>query len=631
MPRFCTCLSIGIAGLLLSAHACFAQVARPSENLFPDTTKGFVVIASMDQLTEQFNKTQIGQLMADPVMAPFTEDLQRQFDERWSGVRERLGIKWEDLRSIAGGETALGLILLDPNQAALAMVVDTAEREKNAEELLQRIATSLTRDGSTRSEMNVAETKAVVIRFDHPKPKDNPDAPPKKTFYCTTNKMLCVSDNLSVLRGILARTAADRGDSLADVKGFQVVRGRCARDLAGAMPQIRWFIHPLGYIEAIRAATPEEDRRKEKSSVFKVLRNQGFEAIQGVGGFVDFATEQFEIVHRSAVYAPKPWDKAMKMLVFPNGKDFAPQRFVPRDIASYHTFYADIVNAFDNFAPLFDELVGEEGSWKDVLEQLEIDKNGPQINLREELVTYLGPRVTVVTDYKLPITPSSERLLIVIEIKNEEAVKKAVQKTLQNDTDIKRHEIDGLIIWEMIDKPVKKPKLEISGPWAPPGAEVPAVEEDEDVRLLPHAAITVSHGQLFVASHLDFLLKVLKPREEHDTLTRSIDYRRVDATIENLNIPQKCARMFSRTDEEYRPTYELIRQGKMPESETVLGRVLNGMFGEGKKGQPRKQQVDGKEMPDFDVVRRHLGPAGTVVVSEGDDSWFIKGFLLKKE
>jgi hypothetical protein len=68
----------------------------------------------------------------------------------------------------------------------------------------------------------------------------------------------------------------------------------------------------------------------------------------------------------------------------------------------------------------------------------------------------------------------------------------------------------------------------------------------------------------------------------------------------------------------------------MPESETMLARVLNSLSGADKKGVPRKQKIDGHQMPDFDVVRRHLGPAGTYVVSE-DAGWFIKGFMLSKE
>ena len=35
---------------------------------------------------------------------------------------------------------------------------------------------------------------------------------------------------------------------------------------------------------------------------------------------------------------------------------------------------------------------------------------------------------------------------------------------------------------------------------------------------------------------------------------------------------------FGRSDEELRPMFELIRQGKMPESKSMLGKLLNNML-----------------------------------------------------
>ena len=89
-------------------------------------------------------------------------------------------------------------------------------------------------------------------------------------------------------------------------------------------------------------------------------------------------------------------------------------------------------------------------------------------------------------------------------------------------------------------------------------------------------------------------------------------------------------RAFSRTDEEYRPTYELIRQNKMPESETMLARLLNVLFGEGQEGPGPPQKIDGSQLPDYQVVRRYLGPAGLQATSE-PNGWYLKGFTLSKE
>ena len=128
----------------------------------------------------------------------------------------------------------------------------------------------------------------------------------RHAFYCLTGNLLVVTDNREVLEGILGRAMGhhSRG-SLAEHKPFQMVMNRCWADYGkgGEMPQMRWFIHPLGYAEASRAATPEYRRRKGKT-ILEVMRHQGVEAVQGLGGFADFASEEYELVHRTAVYAP---------------------------------------------------------------------------------------------------------------------------------------------------------------------------------------------------------------------------------------------------------------------------------------------------------------------------------------
>jgi hypothetical protein len=153
---------------------------------------------------------------------------------------------------------------------------------------------------------------------------------------------------------------------------------------------------------------------------------------------------------------------------------------------------------------------------------------------------------------------------------------------------------------------------------------------NKEDRILPHAAVTVSQGYLLIASHMDFLLKILPGVEERKALAHDADFQLVQKNLDQLGINDTCLRSFSRTDEECRTTYELIRQGKMPESETMLARLLNAIMGPSKKGTVRKQKLDGSKLPEYQVVRRYLGPAGILVTSE-KDGWFAKGFLLPKE
>ena len=690
MPRFWTSVLcwMGVVLLLVSVGDLRAEAGRLSETLLPESTQGFFAISNVDTLSERWNKTQLGHLMADPVMEPFTKDVRRQFEQRWSRVHERLGLTLEDMRGVPGGDVGIGVIAPAPGKAALAIIVDVTGKLPQANEMLKKVTAAQLERGAKRSELKIEGCPDPVIQFDLPEPEEekeagkstllgsekseaekkaaaksapegaadgeeaavekpaDPGSTARQAFYCLTGNLLVVTDHLDVLKDILGRSRGEQTEvgSLADYKPFQIVRDRCKKDYADAVPQIRWFIHPLGYAEAARAATPENRRRKGKS-ILEVMRNQGVGAVQGVGGFFDFASEDYEMIHRTAVYAPVPYEKAMKMLVLPNREDFTPQPWAPRNIATYTTFYFDILNAFDNFGSLFDELFwqGEHGGWEETKASLKEDPNGPQIDLRTDLFEHLGQRISVLTDYQLPITTTSERLLFAIEVTDMKAVAAAIEKLLKDDPTAKRREVEGHVIWEFVEGEVP----EITAPQITFG-DIPAItpvepmkkkkriiddwddEEEEPQPLLPHAAVTVWKGNLFIASHIDFLLKIISPPNTPERLDDDVDYQLVQEEIEKIDPKEKCLRFFSRTDEEYRPTYELIRQNKMPQSETMLARLLNGLFGKGKKGATRAQKIDGSQLPEYQIVRRYLGPAGMQVSSE-PDGWFLKGFTLSKE
>src|SRR5213078_4064348 len=95
-------------------------------------------------------------------------------------------------------------------------------------------------------------------------------------------------------------------------------------------------------MEAMRAASTQP--RKKGQDMLKILANQGFTAIEGIGGYVNFAIDKYEMLHRTAIYAPgnkqsnEKYKLAARMLKFPNGGDLKPQPWVPRELASYSTF-----------------------------------------------------------------------------------------------------------------------------------------------------------------------------------------------------------------------------------------------------------------------------------------------------
>jgi hypothetical protein len=71
----------------------------------------------------------------------------------------------------------------------------------------------------------------------------------------------------------------------------------------------------------------------------------------------------------------------------------------------------------------------------------------------------------------------------------------------------------------------------------------------------------------------------------------------------------------------------------MPQAETMLAKFLNNILTtevEREEGTIRKQRIDGSRLPNFEAVRRYLGPAGRALRSE-QDGWVYTDALLNKE
>jgi hypothetical protein len=593
----------------------------PMERMVPSITKSFVSIPDSKNLNDLWGQTDLGKTLQDPVMQPFSNDLRRQMQGRWSKFINSLRISLDDLRGVPSGEMSIAKILLGSQRTSSVLLIDVTNHQPQATALLQKVEANQLKAGAHGAQTAVAGVPGLVYT--------QPDG--RNMFYVQTPVLFVACDDASVLAFVLTHTAGEPGDTLAGVTGFQYVMARAKLDAGDVAPQIRWFVEPLGYMQISQLENPERKPTRGKTRL-EMFKNQGLDGMQAAGGFVHVNLEGFQVLHRTAVYAPKPFQKSMKLFSLPNrdASQFTPEPFVPRDVATYSVINFDLLNGFDNFGPLYDEMQGDTGLWDQSIKGMLEDPDGPKIDMRNELFVYLGDRISVLTDYKLPITPSSERLLFAIPAKDPKAVAKALEKLNKKNHSMKRHEYQGAVIWETVPRPKKhraKPTLEKA-----PSLK-PNLDDDEDSeekeKMLPYGTSTVAFGHLLISSHYDFLIKVLTPQVPANTLAQDVDFRIVDEVTRKLNPGPYSVRTFTHSDQEYRATYELIKQGKMPESETVLGRMLNRWFNPQKSEAPRKPEINGSKMPDYEFVRRSLAPGGTYGVTE-ENGWFFKGFMLGK-
>lgn len=619
--------------ILLSSTRLVAAVR--SDQLMSPQSRGFISVPNIEGLVANWNETQIGQLVQDESMRPFIEDVRAQIERKISGVRDKLGISVEDLRYVAGGEIGLAMVEVDKGRAVVALTVDTTGRHRELESFLTKLDRELTKRGATKTADDHEGT--TLTTYDIPPQKENGIV--RQTVYFIKDNIFCASDSARETNEMLARFQ-DKSAGLSEVVAYQQTLERCQKEAGELVPDLRWFADPFGYSRAIRSLEPADAKIAGKDYV-NILQEQGFDAVQSLGGFVNLSVgSSFELLHRTAVYAPAiagepdKYRLAMRMMKFPNQEELETHDWIPRKLASYRTFSMDLDNAFQFFGTLFDAIAGYEEAFDGVLEGLERDPYGPQVDVQKDFVAHLGNRIVLVTDYELPITPKCERFMIVVELSNEQAIAETVAKFMKSDPNATSTEFENKIIWEIheAEADLSGMDLDLNDLDLLEPTEGAGQDDAFGASALTSSAVCVTDGHLFIASHAEFLRKILSQEDVRSELSGAGDFREVEDVMTHLLPGPVSAKFFVRTDEAYRPIYELLRQGKMPEAETLFGRLLNRLLTPEEsedEGILREQKIDGHQLPQFDMVRRYFGPAGTLVRTD-EDGWFVVGATLTK-
>jgi hypothetical protein len=140
----------------------------------------------------------------------------------------------------------------------------------------------------------------------------------------------------------------------------------------------------------------------------------------------------------------------------------------------------------------------------------------------------------------------------------------------------------------------------------------------------------VYDGHLIIATHVEFIVEFIERQGKHAGLANIPEHKQVAAALTRLGSANDSFRFFTRTEEAYRATFELVKQNKLPQSETVVARLLNGILGAKGEGADRQPAIDGSKLPQFEAISKYLGNGGFYMQTE-QNGWLIVGCLLKKE
>lgn len=627
-----THLSRLVALLLVGCSAWTSTVeAQKTAQLAPDTTKAFLVVPDAPALSTAFDLTEFGDLAKDPVIKPFADDVGKQLESKLAELDTRLGITLADLSSVAAGEMAVAIIQPEnnPKLHAVAVMVDATGKPAQVKALQAKIAADMAaRKAAT---MKIAIGNVEVTKYKIPPAKGEVDW--TYAYHCEVNQWLFATDHQQELTNILGRLGAPGTNALSTVASFTTIMPLVSVK-ENANPHLQWYVEPFGYSAVLRASS--EKKRKGKN-VAEILKQNGFDAIRGLGGAVNFRKQHAQVVHRSFVLAdagataPR-LQQGAKILQLP-ARPHKPVDWIPENVATALTLNWKINEAFDVLGILFNAFQGPK-FWEELVDGLENEKKGPRINLKRDLIRHLEERGVMITRPKLPITVHSEERIFAMESNNPRLLERSLFPALDRDPTFKR--IEGLkgvdvVVWrhtprdEKQRRPPRRGKGGAAGgrpnPFLKPGAANNNKPTD------PPRALAIKYGYLMYSTSEELLMEVLrggyKPLKDH------ADAKEVEKELIALGAGVESLRYFTRLESSQLANYELLKMGMMPKSKTLLGQLLNKLFEPDEKGVERKQQIDASKLPAFPKVAKYLGLGG-IFARELPNGWEITGAFLRK-
>ena len=262
------------------------------------------------------------------------------------------------------------------------------------------------------------------------------------------------------------------------------------------------------------------------------------------------------------------------------------------------------------------------------------------IDLRKELIKHLGQRVSMLSDYQLPITTTSERLLFAIEAKNPKAVAAALAKLFKDDKTYKRRGTAGHVIWEMVEEEDARHRSPDDRPpqrrrHAGPGAKgTRPAGGDEERRRQRGEALAAPRRRDGLRGAPPGRFPHRLPAEGHcpgeegraagqgsRLLAGWTPKSRFGADGQMLPL------LFRGPTRNIAPPTSSCGRTRCRRAKRCWGGSSTACSARARRARRANNRSTAASCPTTTSSRRYLGPAGMQITSE-PDGWFLKGFLL---
>jgi hypothetical protein len=636
------------ASCLLAVSPAVAQVSEaeqapaqeayvPAIELLPNSLAGLVRIPNLPKFCNAWDHTSAGRLMNEESMQPYIDAQRSRVKDYLESFDNKVGIRPQDLYDIASGEVVVSWLPFEKDERrpfTMCVMADIRGKKAEAEAAMAAIDKDLKSGNWVRNDV---KHQGQTVRIYNAKPK--PGQLKIEQIAITLSEIrIIAADRDSVVTDLLDAIAGKpKGNPIGSLVEFKTVLTRSGHairkpiETSGGTIAIEWFARPFQMGRVLRE-TFEIDRGNQVN-IIKLLENQGFDAIKAAGGVFAMAGKEFDLLHRGFVLAsPGKFEKAASMLQFENAPLADIPTWVHEDAASFNRLNLRIEDAFWASETLINEAFGDP-IFRDIIEGIRDDEDGPQIDVEKNVLPNLDDQVILITDNTLPATVNSERMLVAIRVRNANPIKIAIRKAMEVEPDASKMDVvPGVEIWR-VQRGEGNDELdtELFGDLKIGFADEESVDPP---RLLEHWAIAlIDKGPgsdapyLMFSSHPDLLVLTAKRIQEgaKGGLPSVPRIQAVVTSLKELGCQSPAFDRVVRTQLSLRVKYQLLREGKLKESDSILASLFRRFFED--EESEKTDPLNAGKLPPLEQIEEFL-PDGGGYYRTTADGWDITGFLL---
>lgn len=564
---------------------CLLPVARaadavPADLLFTDRTYLLISVPDVDELKARWNASLTGRLLADPELAEFRSQFEPKLKKLLEGVEDEIGMSPRELLTIPAGELAFAV--LKPPRKPLAFVVlmrYNPGKSAMVDQIYTLIKTQSENAGARSENVEYAETSIDSFSY---KEEPGPDDPPVEPDWAMFRKddTLVIASSVAAIESVLDRWDGQHERTLSTDSIYQYTMERCGN--GSNVPEFKWFMNPLD----LTKAAVSQSGNFQASMLLGFLPTLGLDKFKGMGGTVDIANDDFDMVSKSLFYVDRstPPKGLMNLFQF-NNLDQAPPAWVPGNASSYGAVNWDIAKAYEGIEGLFNGFAGMVGvrqSLNEILDDAANDPNGPGIHFKDDVIDNLTG------GFRMAGTPTEdggadENYLFTIGIKDQATMQTLLEKAIeQSPVPAEQIEYKDSVFYSLSFGA-------LTGTEA--GVTLCATED----------ALVISTSETKLENYVDGV----KPES---AIGESDNYSRVAA-----HMPEKTSMFFYQNQSaQLKNGYKLLRLGAFDQTEAM--NAIEEMVGD---------DLDFSTLPPFETIGKYLTPHASYSVPDENGAYFV--------